>query len=67
MTITEKIADKKSKIEKYNEEIKKKTAMIRTLQQEISELETLEIKGILSESDITLDELKRILSQRGAK
>lgn len=61
MTVTEKIAEKKERIQKIKERISKDEGTIKTLQKEIETLEHLEIKGMLKELDMPIEDIKELL------
>lgn len=61
MNNLEKIKKKQEEIEKSNEKIKKEKEKIVKLNREIKELETLEIKALLTEIDMPLSEVKSFL------
>lgn len=61
MTVTEKITEKKERIQKIRERILKDEGTIKTLQKEIETLEHLEIKGMLKELDMPIEDIKELL------
>lgn len=61
MTVTEKITEKKEKIQKIKERISKDEENIKKLQKEIETLEHLEIKGMLKELDMPIEDIKELL------
>ena len=67
MTTTEKIADKKAKIQKSKDRIATEQAKINKLTREIEELESLEVKGLLKELDMPFDEIKKLIIERAKK
>jgi len=67
MTTAEKIADKKAKIQKSKERISSEQAKINKLTKEIEELESLEVKGLLKELDMPLDEIKKLIIEQAKK
>jgi len=67
MTNIEKIAEKKEKIKKSKEKILTEQAKITKLQKEIEELESLEVKGLLKEIDMPLDQLKEFIKELSNK
>jgi len=67
MTITEKIAEKKEKIKKSKEKIAAEQEKINKLNKEISDLESLEVKGLLKELNMPLSEFKELIKDLNAK
>lgn len=63
MEITEKIEEKRKMIEKSKKRIEKEQQKIKKLTKEIEELESLEIKGLLKEIDMPLNELKQFIKE----
>lgn len=61
MNVSEKIAEKKERIEKCKERISREQEKIKKLTKEIGDLESLEVKGLLKELDMPLSELKKFI------
>lgn len=61
MTNSEKIAEKKAKIVAAQERIAKEQEKISKLRKEIETLEGLEIKGLLKEIDLPLDQVMEFI------
>lgn len=64
LTTAEKIAERKAKIQKAKERIATEQARIIKLNKEIEELESLEVKGLLKEYNLPLDEIKKLIMDR---
>lgn len=60
MTTSEKIADKKAKIAVSQERISKEQEKVAKLRREIETLESLEVKAMLKEINLPLDEIKEL-------
>lgn len=60
-TNAEKIADKKVQIEKIKERIKTDTEKIKKLEKEIETLESSELKGVMKELNLPLEEVIKFL------
>jgi cell division protein FtsL len=63
MTNEEKIQKKKAEIQKLESKVKEEQKKINQLKNEIVELESLEIKGIIEELNIPFDEFKKRLRE----
>lgn len=61
MTAKERIEQKRAKIEVKRQRIATDQAAIAKLQREIEALESLEIKGMLKEIDMPIDQLRELL------
>lgn len=61
MTISEKIEEKKAKIAAAQERIGKEQAKISKYRRELDTLESLEVKAMLKEIDMPLDQVKELL------
>lgn len=61
MTITEKIADRKAKIDKAQSRIADEQSKIAKWRKELETLESLEIKALLKEIDMPMDQVKELL------
>jgi len=62
-TISEKITEKKMKMEAAQKRIVSEQQNIEKLKAEIADLESLEIKALLKEYDVPVDQLKAVLTQ----
>lgn len=63
MNAEERIKAKKKMIEKCKERIAREQEKIKKLTEEIEEIESLEIKGLIKELDIPLSELKEFIKK----
>lgn len=61
MTATERIEEKRQQIEKCKERMNKEQERIKKLTKEIEEIESVEVKGMLKELNMPLDDLKKFL------
>lgn len=61
MTVSEKITEKKAKIAAAQERISKEQEKVVKLRKEIETLESLEVKAMLKEIDLPLDQIKELL------
>lgn len=61
MTISEKIKEKKARIAAAQERIGKEQEKISKYRREIETLESLEVKAMLKEIDMPLDQVKELL------
>lgn len=61
MTISEKIKEKKAKIAAAQERIGKEQEKISKYRRELETLESLEVKAMLKEIDMPLDQVKELL------
>lgn len=61
MTITEKIADKKAKIAAAQERISKEQKKIANLRRELNTLNALELKAMLKEVDMPMEQVVELL------
>lgn len=61
MTISEKIKEKKARIAAAQERIGKEQEKISKYRRELETLESLEVKAILKEIDMPLDQVKELL------
>lgn len=67
MTAAERIAEKKERIKKAQDKISAEQAKIAKLKKEIEEIESLEVKGMLKELDMPIDELREFLKEFSGK
>ena len=63
MTISEKIEEKKAKIAAAQERIGKEQDNISKYRRELDTLESLEVKAMLKEIDMPLDQVKELLKK----
>lgn len=63
MTAAERVQEKRGQIEKCKERINKEQERIKKLTKEIEEIESVEVKGMLKELNMPLDELKKFLKK----
>lgn len=61
MTTAERIAEKREKIKKSKERIVAEQAKINKLNKEIEEIESLEVKGLLKELNLPLEDIKELI------
>lgn len=61
MTISEKIKEKKARIAAAQERIRKEQEKISKYRRELETLESLEVKAMLKEIDMPLDQVKELL------
>lgn len=61
MTVSEKIADRKAKIDAAKARIAKENEKISKWNSEIETMENLEIKALIKEIDVPLDQVKALL------
>lgn len=67
MTSAERIADKREKIFKSKEKIAAEQAKINKLNREIEELESLEVKGLIKELNLPLEDIKELIKEISSK
>ena len=67
MTSVEKIAEKKGKIQKSKEKIAAEQAKINKFNREIEELESLEVKGLIKELNLPLEDIKELIKSISSK
>lgn len=67
MTAAERIAEKKERIKKAQDKISSEQVKISKLKKEIEEIESLEVKGMLKELDMPIDELREFLKEFSGK
>ena len=61
-TPSERISERKEKIERLNARIAADQEKVTKLEREIEELESLEVKGILKEYSVTLEEFRALMA-----
>ena len=67
MTLEERIAEKKAKIKRSKEKIAAEQAKINKLNGEIEELESLEVKGLIKELNLPLEDIKELIKTLSSK
>lgn len=67
MTSIERIAEKRGKIKKAKEKISAEQAKINKFNREIEELESLEVKGLLKELNLPLEDIKELIKSISSK
>ena len=67
MTSEERIAEKREKITKSKEKIAGEQAKINKLNGEIEELESLEVKGLIKELNLPLEDIKELIKTLSSK
>lgn len=67
MTSIERIAEKREKITRSKERISAEQAKINKFNREIEELESLEVKGLLKELNLPLEDIKELIKEISSK
>lgn len=67
MTSIERIAEKREKITRSKEKISAEQAKINKFNREIEELESLEVKGLLKELNLPLEDIKELIKEISSK
>ena len=67
MTSAERIEEKREKIKKLKEKIAAEQAKINKLSREIEELESLEVKGLIKELNLPLEDIKELIREISSK
>lgn len=67
MTSTERIAEKREKIERSKEKVGAEQAKINKFNREIEELESLEVKGLIKELNLPLEDIKELIKSISSK
>ena len=67
MTTAERIAEKKGKIKNSKEKIAAEQVKINKLNGEIEELESLEVKGLIKELNLPLEDIKELIKEISSK
>ena len=67
MTSIERIAEKREKIARSKERISAEQAKINKFNREIEELESLEVKGLLKELNLPLEDIKELIKEISSK
>ena len=67
MTTAERISVKRESIRKSKEKIVVEQAKINKLNREIEELESLEVKGLIKELNLPLEDIKELIKEISSK
>ena len=67
MTTAERISVKRERIQKSKEKIAAEQAKVNKLNREIEELESLEVKGLIKELNLPLEDIKELIKEISSK
>ena len=67
MTTAERISVKRESVQKSKEKIAAEQAKINKLNREIEELESLEVKGLIKELNLPLEDIKELIKEISSK
>jgi len=67
LTTAERISVKRESIQKSKEKIAAEQAKINKLNREIEELESLEVKGLIKELNLPLEDIKELIKEISSK